>query len=175
MKPIAEPRPVREQRSEAVLVALRRIIRAVDLHSKQLERETGLTTAQIMVLRAISTLGEVTTARLSAEVTLSQATVTTILDRLEARGLVERYRSATDRRIVHSRLTASGKKALRKAPPLLQRRFLDAFEAMDVAGQERIVESLQTVAAMMGGDRIDAAPLLDVAPPVSPPQPSEER
>ena len=53
-------------------------------------------------------LGDVTVKRISDEVSLSQATVTTILNRLEDRGLLERVRNADDKRIVNARLTAAG-------------------------------------------------------------------
>src|SRR3546814_18184287 len=84
-----------------------------DLHSKQLAREVGLTTPQVVLLQAVRDLGEVTTGQLSRRVSLSQGTVTTILDRLESRGLVERYRSAADRRVVHSRHTQLGRASWR--------------------------------------------------------------
>src|SRR3546814_974180 len=100
---------------DRLLGSVRRIIRAVDLHSKRLERETGLTTPQVLVLRAIRDLGEVTTARIAGQVNLSQATVTTIIDRLVSRGLIERYRNVTDRRVVHSRLTETGDAALARS------------------------------------------------------------
>ncbi|OQX43407.1 MAG: MarR family transcriptional regulator, partial [Candidatus Sedimenticola endophacoides] len=60
-----------------VLVSLRRIIRATDLQSKRIMKLAGLTIPQIMVLRAIASLGDVTVRRISAHVSLSQATVTT--------------------------------------------------------------------------------------------------
>ena len=91
-----------------VLSAIRRIVHAVDSHSKELERALGITLPQLVVLRGIRTLGEVNTGELSAAASLSPATVTTILDKLEARGLVVRYRNAADRRVVHSKLTARG-------------------------------------------------------------------
>lgn len=152
--------------TQAVLSALRRIIRATDLHSKQLARDTGLTTPQVVVLQAVRDLGEVTTGQLSRRVSLSQATVTTILDRLEGRGLVERYRSNADRRIVHSRLTRQGRAILRKAPPLLHERFTEAFQSLSPARQSRLLATLDEVAAMMGATEIDAAPLLDSGSPV---------
>ncbi len=147
--------------TQAVLSALRRIIRATDLHSKQLARDTGLTTPQVVVLQAVRDFSEVTTGQLSRRVSLSQATVTTILDRLESRGLVERYRSTADRRIVHSRLTRQGRAILRKAPPLLHERFTAAFQNLSPARQNRILATLDEVAAMMGAAELDAAPLLD--------------
>jgi DNA-binding MarR family transcriptional regulator len=104
--------------SVQVLTALRRIMRATDLHSKRLTKHAGLTIPQVVVLQAIRDLGEVTTGMLSVRVSLSQATVTSILDRLEERGLVERYRSTSDRRVVHARLTGQGRSVLRRAPSI---------------------------------------------------------
>ncbi len=152
---------------QEVLLALRRIIRATDLHSRHLSKQYGLTTPQVYVLQAIDDLGEVTTGQLSGRVNLSQATVTTILDRLESRGLVERYRSLADRRIVHARLTTQGQKVLKNAPPLLQERFMAAFESLDIAAQDRTVKTLKEVADMMGAGDLDAAPLLAVGPPAA--------
>ena len=43
---------------------------------------------------------------------MSQATVTTVLDRLEMDGLAIRERSTIDRRKVHARLTEKGNSAL---------------------------------------------------------------
>ncbi len=145
-----------------VLVALRRIIRAIDMQSKRIAKTSGLTTPQVMVLRSIRELGEVTTGRLSDAVSLSQATVTTILDRLEQRGLVERYRSDRDRRIVHTKLTDEGRKALKKAPPLLHEKFVEAFADLAPEKQTAMVATLDEVAALLGGSDLDAAPLLDV-------------
>ncbi len=148
-----------------VLVALRRIIRAVDLQSKRVSKESGLTLPQVLILQSIQGLGEVTTGRISEEVNLSQATVTTILDRLEGRQLIERYRSTKDRRIVHARLTTGGKQALEKAPTLLHEQFIERFLNNDEKNQKRILESLNEVAQMLGGGELDAAPILDVRPP----------
>lgn len=148
-----------------VLVALRRIIRAIDLQSKRIAKSSGLTTPQVMVLQSIRDLGEVTTGRLSDAVSLSQATVTTILDRLEQRGLIERYRSDRDRRIVHAKLTDLGRKAVRKAPPLLHEKFTEAFVNLPPKRQTEMIATLDEVAALLGGSDLDAAPLLDVAPP----------
>jgi len=152
------------QRYREVLITLRRIIRAIDLHSKQLEKQSGLTIPQIVLLQSIEDLGEVTTRQLSEQVELSQGTVTTILDRLEARGLIERYRSTIDRRIVHSRLTVQGGSRLRGAPPLLHERFVARFSARAAADQKRILTAMQEVAAMMDAGDLDAAPILHTAP-----------
>jgi DNA-binding MarR family transcriptional regulator len=145
-----------------VLVALRRIIRATDMQSKRMVKACGLTIPQVMVLRAIADLGDVTVRRVSSHVSLSQATVTTILDRLEARELVHRVRSEVDKRVVNARLTPLGKRVLAEAPALLHEKFIERFDALDKVDQGRILAALQQVAEMMDAEGIDAAPLLDV-------------
>jgi len=147
-----------------VLLALRRIIHAFDLHSKRVCKLSGLTPPQILILKAIRDLGEVTSGRVSEQVSLSQATVTTIIDRLEQRGLIERYRSLRDRRIVHTKLTADGRKALRKSPPLLHENFNQTFSALDSSRQQTIISTLEDVAEMLGGHELDPAQVLDVVP-----------
>ncbi|RRJ82938.1 MarR family winged helix-turn-helix transcriptional regulator [Aestuariirhabdus litorea] len=147
-----------------VLISLRRIIRATDLQSKRMSKECGLTIPQVMVLRAIHTLGDVTVKRISDDVFLSQATVTTILNRLEDRKLVARIRAQSDKRIVNARLTEAGAELLHKAPPLLHEKFIERFEGLDTWEKTQILSSLQRVATMMDAESIDAAPLLDIAP-----------
>lgn len=145
-----------------VLVALRRVIRATDLHSKHLAKTTGLTTPQILLLQAIRARSDVTIGELANEVSLSQATVTTILDRLEKRELVYRERSTKDKRKVHAHLTEAGVNILKDAPVPLQEHFTDQFSNLEQWEQTMIIAALQRVAHMMDAQRIDAAPVLDI-------------
>ncbi|GAA3921705.1 MarR family transcriptional regulator CosR [Litoribacillus peritrichatus] len=148
--------------ADEVLVALRRVIRATDLHSKYLSKTTGLTAPQILLLQSIRDKGQVTIGELAAEVSLSQATVTTILDRLEKRDLIYRERSSTDKRKVHAFLTESGTETLRDAPTPLQDQFTRQFNDLQDWEQTMIIASLQRVAQMMDAQHIDASPVLDV-------------
>lgn len=147
---------------EDVLIAIRRIIRATDIHSRKLTKTVGLTAPQLLVLRAIRDLGAVAISRLSNEVSLSQATVTTILDRLERRSLVARRRSDQDKRVVHALLTPAGEEVLETAPTPLQESFSVRFEQLHDWEQSQILAALQRVAAMMDAGDLDAAPFLDL-------------
>ncbi len=149
-------------RIEEVLVALRRVIRATDLHSKHLAKTAGLTAPQILLLQTVRNKGEVTIGELAQDMSLSQATVTTILDRLQKRELVERVRSDTDKRKVHPRLTDHGRKILSTAPTALQDNFVRRFRELDEWEQGMIIAALQRVAEMMDAKDIDASPFLDV-------------
>ncbi len=149
-------------RIDEVLVSLRRVIRATDLHSKYLSKTTGLTAPQILLLQAIRTRGQVTIGELANEVSLSQATVTTILDRLEKRGLVYRERSEIDKRKVHAFLTEAATDVLKGAPMPLQEHFARRFSDLHDWEQTMIISSLQRVAQMMDAQHIDASPVLDI-------------
>lgn len=146
---------------DQVLVSLRQIIRAIDLHSKKLERDSGLTGPQLLVMQLISTHGEITSGVIAREVSLSQATVTSILDRLERKGMLKRERSTTDKRKVIVSLTEEGVIALEKAPTLMQESFIRSFNQLEDWEQSLILSSLQRVSDMMNATDLDAAPLLD--------------
>jgi len=147
---------------EEVLIALRRVIRATDLHSKYLAKTTGLTAPQILLLQAIRSMGQATIGELANKISLSQATVTTILDRLEKRHLVTRKRSDQDKRKVHAYLTEEAVEILINAPLPLQDQFTRQFSALKEWEKTMIISSLQRVAEMMDAEDIDASPVLDV-------------
>ena len=147
---------------EEVLIALRRVIRATDLHSKHLAKTTGLTAPQILLLQTIRDKGQVTIGELAQDVSLSQATVTTILDRLEKRGLVYRQRSETDKRKVHAYLTDDAVETLKNAPIPLQEQFTQQFNELQDWEQTMIISALKRVAQMMDAQHIDASPVLHI-------------
>ena len=147
---------------DEVLVALRRVIRATDLYSKHLSKTTGLTAPQILLLKTIRDKGEVTIGEISNEMSLSQATVTTIIDRLEKKNLVFRERSKEDKRKVHAYLTNEANEILKHAPTPLQEHFSKQFNNLHDWEKTMIISSLQRVAQMMDAQHLDAAPILDV-------------
>ena len=145
-----------------VLRSLRRVIRATDLHSRHLAKTAGLSTPQILLLQAIQNHATETIGELASEVSLSQATVTSILDRLENRMLIQRERSTIDKRKVHVRLTEAGLEALRHAPMPLQEQFANRFIELEEWEQTMLIACLHRLAFMMDAENIDAAPVLDV-------------
>ena len=145
-----------------VLVTLRRIIRATDLYSKQLAKNTGLTSPQMLLLQILRNKGEQTVGVLAKEMSLSQATVTTILDRLEKKSLIIRERSTSDRRKVQVDVTDNAIEILKDAPLPLQHQFTQQFNDLQEWEQLMMISSLSRIAQMMDAQHIDAAPVLDV-------------
>jgi len=81
--------------------------------------EHGLTDAQWRPLWAIKTGQATTPNEIARAVDIDAGSVTRMLDRLEAKGLVERVRSDADRRVVRLRLTEFGETAVRQVPAVL--------------------------------------------------------
>ena len=144
---------------DQVIVALRRVIRAVDLHSRTLVESHGLTGPQALILKALQD-GSLPAGELATRVSLSQGTVTDILNRLEKRGLISRNRDTEDRRRVLVETTDEALSLLERSPPLLQESFAERFNNLQDWEQTQLLASLQRIAAMMDAEDIDAAPVL---------------
>jgi DNA-binding MarR family transcriptional regulator len=146
--------------SDEILVSLRRIMRAIDLHSKQLERQVGLTVPQLLILHAIARAGHLPVSAIAREVSLSHGTVTSVLDRLEKRGHVARQRDNRDRRVVSVTLTPTGRTILGKAPGLLQENFVARYSRLPDWEQKMLAAAVQRIATLMDAGAVDAGPIL---------------
>lgn len=84
--------------AESMLTAIRRVIRAVDLHSRHLAQSHELTGPQALLLRELAVAGEFAPSDLARRISLSQATITDIVKRLERRKLLSKLQNQNDRR-----------------------------------------------------------------------------
>ena len=151
-----------------VLVSLRKIIQSIDLHSRFLVKQYGLTGPQLIVLQEIANVGEAPVGKVAKACSLSQATVTGVLERLERRNMVTRRRSKTDRRRVMVKTTEAGDRLLENAPPPMQEHFVDQYNRLQDWEQAMILGSLQRLVTMMDAGRLQAAPFLATGPIDSP-------
>jgi MarR family 2-MHQ and catechol resistance regulon transcriptional repressor len=72
-------------------------------------QEYDLTVPQFGTLEALYHLGPLSLGELADKLLVTGGNVTYVMDRLESRGLVARYRSPEDRRVVHAKLTPEGR------------------------------------------------------------------
>lgn len=149
-------------RSDAALVALRQIIRATELDSRALAKQSGLTPSQLLLLQMLAKEGSMTAGAIAKSASLSQATVTALLDKLETRGLLRRARDTADRRRVVVELTDAGKLSETNAPGLLQEQFERRFDTLQDWEQAFLIAALEKIASMLDAEDLDAAPVLDV-------------
>ncbi len=146
--------------SDSVMIAIRKIIQAIDLNSKKLVKRVGLTGPQLVILQEIASRTEMTPGDIARAVSLSQSTVTGILDRLEKRELISRRRSDGDKRRIMVRISDSGNRILKEAPPLMQETFVERFSNLQEWEQSMILSSLQRLVSLMDAKAIEAAPFL---------------
>jgi DNA-binding MarR family transcriptional regulator len=145
-----------------LLQSFRQIARALDVQSRRIDRQFGLTLPQLIVLQCVSELGEVTSRTVSAAAGLSPPNVVGVMDKLEAKGLIRRYRSTSDRRIVHTELTERGRAVAADAPLPLGARFAERFAALPRERRSDILAALRQVADMVDSD-VDAVSDADEA------------
>ncbi len=147
-------------RTDVSLIALRRILRATELYGKELASAAGLSAPQLRVLQIAGEEGSATPSIIATRMGVSQATITTLVDKLVAKGLVTREPSQRDRRQTNVTVTRQGQVVLDDAPDALQQRYVRKFESLEDWEQAQIIASLERVAAMLDADDIDAAPVL---------------
>jgi MarR family transcriptional regulator, organic hydroperoxide resistance regulator len=132
---------------EALGVALSATIAAARrLRGRDSQRPGAVGHAQYALLFELAERGELAAGELASAADLAPATVTGILDHLEAAGLVRRTRSEEDRRIVVSRLTESGRErvAERRAKLVpLWNAAVSGFEAGELRVATAVLERLR--------------------------------
>ena len=143
------------------LRAIRRILRASDMGGRRVATTTGLTPSQLLVLQEIERRGEITPGAVAQALQFGQATVTNIVDRLEAAGLATRRRSEGDKRKMLLHITPKGRDVLEAAPDLLQVRFRERFGKLAPWEQAMILSALERLSELLDATEIDAAPLID--------------
>lgn len=145
-----------------ILIALRKITRSIDLHSKQLVQQYGLTGPQMLLLKTILASHEkqTTSKRLSHALSLSQATITSIVDRLVKQGYVCRIKCVKDKRSTLIQTTSKAELALKNTPSLLQEDFIKQFDEMKTWEKAQMLCVLQRIAEMMHAKTLDASPVL---------------
>ena len=149
---------------DRIVAAVRRLVRAVDMHSRWLVEEYGLTGPQLATLKEAARLGPVSVTVLAKAAHISKPTMTGILDRLEQGGLIERQRASEDRRSITICLTEAGTALVGRIPSLLHERFRQRLNRLEEWEQTSLLAALQRLAGMMEAEGLDASPLLVSGP-----------
>lgn len=147
-------------RTNATLLALRRILRVTELHRREVARSVGLTSVQLHLLKLIKEAQCATAKILADQMRVSQATVTALLDKLESRGMIARKVSASDRRQKLILLTPKGGGALNNVHDPMQRNFGKRFEKLEDWEQSMLLAAVERIAGLLDADTLDATPLM---------------
>ena len=136
-------------------------MRAVDLHSKDLKRKFGLTGPQLIILQEVASHDQISASELARSVSLSQATVTDIVNRLAGEDFLSKERCDFDKRRVIIRPLEKCRKILEKAPPPLQETFTNRFSKLEHWEQMMLLSALNRIVYMMSAVEIEGQPILE--------------
>ena len=142
---MAMPLAGRNQEIAEVVNSLRRLFKAINEYSKRIFKRTGLSGPQVWALTVLANEPALSHGELAERLFAHRSTVTGIVDRLEAGGMVVRTTDPDDRRGIRLSLTSRGHRVLKKSPPPVQIGLRRALERLPTAQLRRLRRMLQAV------------------------------
>ena len=137
------------------------LVTLLGLMRRELERrmaEHGLTDAQWRPLWILKTGTAHIANEIARQLHIDAGAMTRLLDRLECKGLVERLRSESDRRVVQLRLTDAGEAAVAQVPHVLagiNNDVLAGFSETEWKQLRKLLGRLHTNAAALTSGQAD--------------------
>lgn len=132
-----------------VLGLFRIIFKSANKHFEEIEKSVGISGAQLWALSEVSNAPGATVSSLAKVMSLHQSTTSNLMDKLEAKGLIERKRSTEDRRVVKVWVTPQGADALGKAPGPFMGVLPDALMRMDEQDLLALKNQLNVLLALL--------------------------
>ena len=144
---------------EKAFRSIRALVAALQTSARAVEARTGLTNAQLFLLRQIAGSDGLTINDLSQRTSAAQSSVSVVVARLVRAGHVKRARVVDDGRRVTLTATARGRTVVRKAPPPATERLLEALGAITGGEARAISRGIGALLARLGAGE-EGAPLL---------------
>lgn len=154
--PIYTAETYRPERSLGLL--MRQVLTSILQEADRRLVELDLTHAQWLPLfRLLNCPHETTAVTLARDLQVDPAAVTRLIDRLEAKQLVRRERSCTDRRVVNLALTDAGRAVAERVPPVLTEVLNTHLTGFSVEEFEQLMGLLRRLLSNGEAMRADAA------------------
>jgi DNA-binding MarR family transcriptional regulator len=148
--------------SEQVYKTLRSIFRIFSMQSKEIQKELGLTSAQLIILKEVQKNPILTTTQIAKSIGISQSTATLILDKLADKGMIERNRDSVDKRKWFITLTPKAASVLERAPLPLHNEFKNRYSQLPQWQQAQILYVLELVLSMFNKEVDDSLPIISI-------------
>lgn len=147
-----------------ILVKLRKIIRSINLESKKIEKELGVSIPQLLVLKYLSDQNDYRAFAkdIKEYINLNASTISGIISRLEGKGLVAKSLRSKDKRAIYIVLTAKGADLLNNSPSTLQEKLSQKLKKLSIEQIEELDRNIELLTKIMDVENVDAAPLLTI-------------
>ncbi len=136
-------------RTKEIVYSIRRLMQAGEHYTKELNKIYNVSAAQINCLLALHENGPLPPSQIAKYVMVNSSTVTGVIDRLEKKDLVKRFRISQDRRVITVELTKSGTMLAENAPSPIQQKIIDGLNQLSPSEIEQIALTLKRLTDML--------------------------
>lgn len=147
-----------------ILIQIRKIVRSINLESKKIQKEYGVSIPQVLCLNYLLEAPDfkATQRELKRFLNLNSSTVSGIINRLEKKGLVARLPKSGDKRVVHIALTSKGDELIASMPSLLHEQLSDKLQTLTATDLKQIEESLDELVRLLDIQAVEASPVITI-------------
>jgi DNA-binding MarR family transcriptional regulator len=151
-----------------ILITIRKIVRSINLESKKIQKEHGVSIPQVLCLSYLHASPNFQSAQgeIRQFLNLNSSTASGIVDRLENKGLLARLPKQGDKRVVNIALTSKGAALLKQIPSLLHEQLSEKLKSLPSEKLLQIQESLQILVALLDIENIQASPMITIEEPI---------
>jgi len=145
-----------------ILIRIRQIIRSVNLESKRIEKEYGISIPQLLCLTFLSEQEsfQASHKQIKGFLQLNASTVTGIISRLEKKGVVARLPKNKDKRVGMITITAKGMELLKETPEPMHEQLSAKLKKLSEQDLFRLQSSFDTIIDFLNIENVDAAPII---------------
>ncbi|MBL8447748.1 MAG: MarR family transcriptional regulator [Zoogloeaceae bacterium] len=133
----------------SVLQRFRVLIRTAQRHSNWIERQSGVTGAQLWAMWELEEAPGLRVGDLAKRMALHQSTASNLIDKLETSGFLRKERLATDQRVVRLYLTGAGSSLLASAPSPARGILPEALRRLDAGALASLQADLDRLLAQI--------------------------
>jgi DNA-binding MarR family transcriptional regulator len=141
--------PPESAEAKEILDAVRQIVRALRESSRSAERQVGISGAQLFVLEKLADGHALSLNELAERTLTHQSSVSVVVARLRAAGMVRTVRSKDDGRRLEIALTERGRERLRGAPEAAQERLIRGIVRLSQADRAALARGLRRLVRAM--------------------------
>jgi len=143
-----------DQYLERIFLVLRNIAHLSSIYSKYLQKNFDVTTSQLLCLRTLAHEDGLSAGEIGRRIFIKPGTITGLIDRLEAKGLVRRTRVHKDRRVINVEITPEGRDLVRSAPVPVQSLLAINLKKLSLEEVEKMTQTLERLLKLMQSEEL---------------------
>lgn len=144
-----------------ILIRIRQIVRSVNVESKRLQKQYGISIPQLLALNYLSKQPDFRAShkQLKDFLQLNASTVTGIISRLEAKGLIARLPRHQDRRVAYVTITETGSGFLESLPEPMHERISHRLKDLTTNELDELQAAFDTISRFLNIEVDHSAPI----------------